>query len=1515
MNDEIFPDEPLPTRTEAEGLTVDLPEGDGRLVTGAVEGKRYEILELLGRGGMGEVWRAFDLKLRVEVALKALRGDLFRSESRLELLRQEVRAAREVISPNVCRVFDLIEIDGRELVSMEFVDGATLLGVLKERGPLELKEAQDIASQFLSGLEAIHNAGLVHRDVKPENIMLTRAGRVVVMDFGLARQAAEGGGSASGTPAYMAPEHAAGEQVDARADVYSAGVVLAEMICPEGIKSHESRSSVWKGIRSEPAQVPDSPWAQVIERAVARDRVRRQNSAHTLIRELEDVTLRVEGAEDLHPYPGLASFTKDDAEYFFGREAEIEHMWRKLEGPPRMLALVGPSGAGKTSFLRAGLLPTRRAGWSYLISTPSSDPRASLRRALVAALDDDAEAIRELAAGGDDATITAVSRWAKTNDRAVVVVDQLEELFTLNTSDEQRRFAALLGRLTLEADVFVLLSMRDDFLYLCHRHEALQPVLADLTMLGPPEGAALRRALVQPATTCGFRFEDDELVDDMLAEVEGGRGALPMLAFAAARLWEKRDSDSGHLTRQAYKDIGGVGGALARHAEATVDRIGVERIPIIRELFRNLVTAEGTRAVREWEELLSVFDGGGGEGVKPSPAKRPNTTMGTPHRTVGEGLIPSRDAAAEEVLQELIDARLLTSYETREGDEEPTRSVEIIHESLLANWPRLVRWQTQDQEGAQLRDELRQAARAWDEHGRPNDRLWSGTAFREFQLWSERYPGGLTEIEEAFARAMTALSTRRRRRRRLAFAAVLLIAVAVGSVTTTLWRRSVAETRRAEAGKLLALGVAEIDRYPTAALAYARASLGLADTIEARRFAVEVLWRGPVARILPAQRIARQIGLSDNVHFPMIALSGDERWLALDSPSGHVLLFPSTGGQPLQLPARPQDSPRVIGFGPHSDVLVTGGPDQVVRLLSLPDLAEVRRIELGGDTSGGGMRHGKLLTGTRSADGGERPLVRVWPLDADGAGIARIRDWPAPWAFDPTFRWISYGRGKSLYLRPLETSSVSSERLIGELGSELGDVRFISEDQIVTFDSSGEIRLWSLSDSSSRVLQPPDSESRGLAAVDGETGRFAMHRSQGSVDLFDLHGPPDLEPVHLHRPEAHQGLWAAFQPGGDWLAVTNTFDVAFWPLSGPWMRTFRCERDTMMVVVSFSPDGRRLANFFDGGGVGLWPLDPEDQASRTLVPGLGCSQLCFHPDGDELLVGTMGGEAFLVSVGGGAPRRLETGWEGLVQGTGGLAFDTSGRSAAAVPFDMNPSIRDPELRVLRVWDLPSGEATTYSLAHLTDSSWWGFYELRFLPDGSLIAAGPGSDGAVRLVLPSQEDGKVIAQTLHTALDSGLDLSEDGRHALVRGTAELRLIDLLTGSSRRIDTHGSSSWETNVAIDPGGEFIATGDTEGVVRVGPATGEEPHLLLGGHEGVVWSVDISPDGKWIASVGDEGIRLWPTPDLAKPPLHTLPHDELLATLDELTNLRAVRDPESSTGWSLEVGPFRGWETVPTW
>ena len=275
-----------------------------------------------------------------------------------------MRSAREVMSPNVCRVFHIEEVEeGRELVSMEYIDGGTLTELLRERGPLEVGEAREIAAQFLAGLEAIHAAGLVHRDFKPENVMITRAGRVVVMDFGIAKDLAEGRqGTVSGTPAYMAPEQSRGEAVDARADVFSAGVVLAEMIAPGGVANREARLAVTKGVHREPPALADTPWRTVLERAVACDREDRYGSASALARALEEVTLRVEGAEDRSPYPGLAAFTESDAEYFFGRELEVEKVWKKLRRP-HLSALIGPSGAGKSrSCRRVSWLRCRRVG-------------------------------------------------------------------------------------------------------------------------------------------------------------------------------------------------------------------------------------------------------------------------------------------------------------------------------------------------------------------------------------------------------------------------------------------------------------------------------------------------------------------------------------------------------------------------------------------------------------------------------------------------------------------------------------------------------------------------------------------------------------------------------------------------------------------------------------------------------------------------------------------------------------------------------------------------------------------------------------------------------------------------------------------------------------------------------------------------------------------------------------------------------------------------------------------------
>ena len=170
-------------------------------------------------------------------------------------------------------------------------------------------------------------------------------------------------------------------------------------------------------------------------------------------------------AGEPRPYPGLASFTEADAAYFFGREAEVEELWRRIPGR-RLLAVIGPSGAGKSSFLRAGVLPAAPGGWSTLVCQPGEAPFASLAQALVPVFAGDTEATGQLFRLREpEVAVEVVRKWRRRRDEALLVVDQLEELFTLNPPEIQRRFAALLGRLADEADVHVVLAMRDDFFF------------------------------------------------------------------------------------------------------------------------------------------------------------------------------------------------------------------------------------------------------------------------------------------------------------------------------------------------------------------------------------------------------------------------------------------------------------------------------------------------------------------------------------------------------------------------------------------------------------------------------------------------------------------------------------------------------------------------------------------------------------------------------------------------------------------------------------------------------------------------------------------------------------------------------------------------------------------------------------------------------------------------------------------------------------------------------------------
>jgi WD40 repeat protein len=429
-----------------------------------------------------------------------------------------------------------------------------------------------------------------------------------------------------------------------------------------------------------------------------------------------------------------------------------------------------------------------------------------------------------------------------------------------------------------------------------------------------------------------------------------------------------------------------------------------------------------------------------------------------------------------------------------------------------------------------------------------------------------------------------------------------------------------------------------------------------------------------------------------------------------------------------------------------------------------------------------------------------------------------------------------------------------------------------------------------------RVLRGPE-RIIGLA-FDPAGVRLAAAADDDTVWLWDLEGPPDAQPLALHRKGMMQVGELTFDASGEWLASNDIGrGTTLWPLARAYPYVLVGHRSRVWCV-AFSPDGRWLASGA-GDTVRMWPLGPSvAQSGRVLFEGHGATTVAFDPGGRQLLAtGGEGGEVWLIPLDGREPRLLP----GFTSYVWSAALSPDGRLAAA-----GGGHRSNE-RVIRIWDLETGAVQVLGPV---DGPASGFMSLQFTADGLCIISGAWDgvrlwsldDGSSQYLGPG---GPIVAlspdgRTLYTA-EFHYDRNFEDR---------LWVYDLESGDSRLLPAHRTAS---SVALDPTGTLVVTGGQDGAVRVGPVTGEEPHLLLA-PEGAYVPVAVSPDGDWIASGHTDGtIRLWSMPEGR--PFHDLPHGELLARLRALTNLRAVLDEKSETGYEVVPGAFPGWETVPRW
>ncbi len=586
-----------------------------------------------------------------------------------------------------------------------------------------------------------------------------------------------------------------------------------------------------------------------------------------------------------------------------------------------------------------------------------------------------------------------------------------------------------------------------------------------------------------------------------------------------------------------------------------------------------------------------------------------------------------------------------------------------------------------------------------------------------------------------------------------------------------------------------------------------------------------------------------------------------------------------------------------------------------------------------------------------SAPEGEQPAL-IRRLSLDGSTQEVIGRWEphglTGFSLDPGGTTILSMQQGHLVEQRLDALS-STPRVLGT--HEGSYVRMRPwRDRAATGDASGEVRIWDVFRARLEHTLKSSEDARWIAL--DPRGRFIATAPRSvfipprSIFLFDLAAPPTAEPVPLVCPEATLITQMGFSPDGSWLASEHPDVAVLWNTSGK-RTTVLGRQKPPNVNVAFTRDNRLLSGSEDGT-LKRWPLDPAAREGvrdfwtgsgskpKKEVEGLGAIlgegiYICqVDPEGRFVVAANNYGEILVAPLDGSPPtvHQLRQPSEArIAEGTlttmAPGSLDAGGRFLAV----WAPWLRKPELNRIRILDLATGdvrlldtrakgeEGCHNELLGGTDM-WTGLGVPVWLRDGRLVSDGDAglrvwdlSTGASRLLRPCTKNS--APGLLLATPDSRMIVRVDA--ALAVTPSALSVFDLASGTTREIITHGNRlCWLT---LDPSGTIIVTGDRNGVVRAGRITGEEPHLLFGNTSPVA-GVAVSPDGRWIASSTEDGtIRLWPMPDITKPPLHTLLHDELVAKLRSLTNLRAVRDSASDTGWKIEIGPFPGWQDAPTW
>lgn len=1181
---------------------------------------------------------------------------------------------------------------------------------------------------------------------------------------------------------------------------------------------------------------------------------------------------------DICPYRGLEPFTEAQAEFFFGRKALIADLENQLKRYPRFLAVVGPSGSGKSSLVRAGLLaPLRRVKQVKLLAfRPDSNPFASL--ATISLKTSDTGDLR--------APIRCLLKADSNTRRVIFFADQFEELFTLCPEGIRQGFVDnLLTLLESDLPVTVIFTLRADFYGHLLRYSGLIDWLKDGQVNIPPMGPKELRAAVEgPARRVGLCFEEG-LVEAITAEAARIDHSLPLLQSALTQLWQ--DRVDGLLTHAAYQQIGQVTGAIGRWAEDTYSPLNAKEKRLVQHIFTRLVyygEAEGadTRQRRMLAELV------------PRPEEQEII-----HRLVNH----------------LADARLLVT----DGDLTGTGTAEIIHDALLWEWKRLRRWRTEQREFYLWRQRLDERYKEWEDKKQDEGALLRGATLTEAEKWLAEQGNHLSlpkqdfiqrsvdlrereeqEEEEQRQRELRAAqylakSQRRRaeaerrraeeqtqaasklRRRAFYLGAALLIAIL--ALISTLFFAN--EAQKAAEAEVIARQTAEAERNVSrsrelAALAISNLTIDPELSILLAMEAVTPTYtteaEDALRRAIQASRAELTLA-GHKTAVNSVAYSPNGMRLATAGDDGVVRVWDTVSGQVVLTWSGHFSPVRSITFNQNGALLATGSDDQMAKLWDTGSGRPV--LTLTGHTgpinslafspdgkrlaTASGDHTAKVWNITADPDQESLPLVghtgevNGVAFSPDGTRVATVSSDMQARVWDAT-------TGEVLLILTGHTQRINgvafSPCLNSKTPTDMCDV------YLATGSRDKTVKIWDVQSGDQSLLSTFVDPSTVYSVIFSPDGKhLATASADRTAKVWDVTTGERLLTLAGHREPVYEVAFS-FVDQGLHLATASTDKTAkVWNLGND-KETLSGHTSWANRVV-FSPDDRYLVSTSLDKTARVW-----DVASRQTVKILDShddvvAAVAFNPSGTRLATTSFDGtikiwdtvswtEVHTISVG---------------DRVGDVAYNHDGTRLAATSFDNQ----------VRIWDTVSWEVLT--LLDLAE-----VYSVAFSPDGNLVVAGGRDQAKIwetesgRLIrtLPVQT-GPIFQLAFNPAIETQLvTTSGDGR-------TTAKVWDITTGELL-YTLVGHTAQVNSLAFNRKGTRLATGSSDKTVKIWDVTvgPDQTPLTLPEHAGQVPGVAFSQNEKYLAaSVEDGTVRL-----------HILDLDDLLAKAGE----RLTR------GWRIE-------------